>query len=87
MYGRTCSRSIVENDKCITQIFTAWNRPNTMDAPSFSPRLLPSSVAVWNESKILARIMYKIRNQHRSTHYFRKFQQVSELLVANIAHL
>ena len=34
------------------------------------------SVALWNESKILSRLMYKVRNQHRSSRHYHCMQQV-----------
>lgn len=48
--------------------------------PTFEIPLFPGSVHVWNESKILARIMYKTRNQHRSTFYYHKFQAIMRSL-------
>lgn len=48
--------------------------------PTFEIPLFPSSIHVWNESKILARIMYKTRNQHRSTFYYHKFQAIMRSL-------
>lgn len=47
-----------------------------LPAPSFAPRLVPTLAALWNESKILARLMYKNRHQHRAALYYRKFQKI-----------
>lgn len=50
--------------------------PVPEEVPTFAPRLLPSTACLWSESKILARLLYKVKNQHRSTFYYRKLQQV-----------
>lgn len=47
--------------------------------PVFVPRLLPSTRCLWSEGKVLARLLYKVKNQHRSTLYYRKLQQVMRM--------
>lgn len=51
--------------------------PTLETAPVFAPRLFPSTRCLWSEGKVLARLLYKVKNQHRSTLYYRKLQQVS----------
>ncbi len=43
-------------------------------------RLLPSALALWNEHRLLERLLYKSRNQHRATCVFRALSTVCRLL-------
>lgn len=48
--------------------------------PAFTSRLLPNTIALWNESKLLARLLYKTKNQHRAGLYYHRLQQVMRVL-------
>lgn len=50
--------------------------PMPVPPPDYATRLLPSTVCLWNETRLLNRYMYKMRNQHRSTPYFHRLQLV-----------
>ncbi|PJF17218.1 hypothetical protein PSACC_02969 [Paramicrosporidium saccamoebae] len=48
--------------------------------PAFTSRLFPNTIALWNESKLLARLLYKTKNQHRAGLYYHRMQQVMRVL-------
>lgn len=40
------------------------------------------STALWNESKLLSRLIYKIHNQHKATYHYHHLKHVMRLLKA-----
>lgn len=54
--------------------------PKATGMPSPAPQLLPALVCLGNEGRLLARIMYKSKNQHRAAGYFHKLQQIARTL-------
>ena len=56
--------------------------------PNAPTRQLFALNPLWNEAKILERLIYRSRNQHRSTRYFKLSQHVQRLLkrLARLVH-
>lgn len=45
--------------------------------------LFKSTMIIWNESKIMMRVIYKSKNQHRSSRHFQKLLQVDQLICSS----